>query len=104
VTFGTSSPSEFLLATSLPAVDGWTATASGETLAVRRINHAFVGVDVVPGEQEVVLRYTPPGFRLGALLSIGSAGVLAAGCWLGGQRRKRSLSDHQESRARQNRL
>ena len=64
----------------LPESDdgGWSASAAGAPLATLRIDGAFLGIRVPPGETEIRCRYVPPGFRAGALLSALSAMVLAA--------------------------
>jgi len=63
---------EKLLATSLPFPAGWTAAAEGRALPLRRVlvNTAYLGVVVPAGVARVDLSFVPPGFRLGAVLSV----------------------------------
>jgi Bacterial membrane protein YfhO len=67
---------EKLLATSLPFPAGWTAAAEGRALRRVLVNTAYLGVVVPPGVARVDLAFVPPGFRLGAMLSV--LGALAA--------------------------
>lgn len=75
---------EKLLATSLPFPAGWTAAAEGRALRRVVVNTAYLGVVVPPGVARVDLAFLPPGFRLGAVLSVlgalavSSLAVLAA--------------------------
>lgn len=67
---------EKLLATSLPFPAGWTAEAEGRALRRVLVNTAYLGVVVPPGVARVDLAFMPPGFRLGAALSVlGALGV-----------------------------
>jgi hypothetical protein len=52
---------------------GWRAFVDGREAPVLRANGKHRAVPVPPGEHEVVLRYEPPGFRVGLWLSILSA-------------------------------
>jgi hypothetical protein len=67
---------EKLLATSLPFPAGWTAAAEGRALRRVLVNTAYLGVVVPPGVARVDLAFAPPGFRLGAVVSLlGALGV-----------------------------
>jgi len=61
---------EKLLATSLPFPAGWTAAAEGRALRRVVVNTAYLGVVAPPGVARVDLAFVPPGFRLGAALSV----------------------------------
>jgi hypothetical protein len=76
VRLATSASTDFLLATSLTAVDGWSAQAEGTRLEVRRLNHAFAGVHVPGGDHEIDLRYRPPGFVAGAAVSLAAMAIV----------------------------
>jgi Bacterial membrane protein YfhO len=68
---------EKLLATSLPFPAGWTATTAGRVLRKVQVNTAYLGVIVPSGAAQVELSFVPPGFRIGAVLSLlGAAAVL----------------------------
>jgi hypothetical protein len=64
-----------LLATSLADDGGWAARGDGSKISLGRANGPFLALVLPPGEHDVVLRYTAPGFRLGATISV--AGLLA---------------------------
>jgi Bacterial membrane protein YfhO len=69
---------EKLLATSLPFPAGWTAAAEGRALRRVVVNTAYLGVVAPPGVARVDLAFVPPGFRLGAALSVLGALAVAA--------------------------
>jgi hypothetical protein len=70
----------------LPETDdgGWTASADGRSLPTLRIDGAFLGVRVPAGETTILCRYTPPGFRAGALISAVCLTILAGAAVLAG--------------------
>jgi hypothetical protein len=63
----TSAPS--LLSVALPYYPGWVATVNGEDTPILKAYTALVSIPVGVGEHEVVLRYDPPIYRLGAWIS-----------------------------------
>lgn len=60
---------------------GWSATVDGAARPVVLANGFTMAVPVTPGKHLLILRYSTPGRRLGILLSLGSAVLLA--CLLG---------------------
>ena len=72
-------PRRTLVATSIPDWPGWTARdAAGATLALETVNHAFVGVWIPAGRDEVRLSYRPRSVRDGlALFAAGAAACVA---------------------------
>jgi hypothetical protein len=79
---------EKLLATSLPFPAGWAAATEGRALRRISVNTAYLGVVVPPGVARVDLAFVPPGFRLGAALSV--LGVIAASLLAAPRRTKSS--------------
>lgn len=59
-----------LLCIAIPYSNGWKAYIDGEKAEVKCINHVYVGIESVPGEHDVVLRYTTPGLNIGIVISI----------------------------------
>jgi len=55
------------VATSLPDWPGWVAESAGGRLPLETVNHAFVGVWLLPGMREVRLAYRPQSWTLGLL-------------------------------------
>ena len=58
--------------------DGWIVTVDGEEAVLRHAEHAGVAVLVAEGSHHVILRYDPPGWRLGLLISASSLVIYAA--------------------------
>ncbi|HEX9188415.1 MAG TPA: YfhO family protein, partial [Vicinamibacteria bacterium] len=63
------------------AAPGWRALVDGEEETVRLANGKHRAVRVGPGRHEVVMRYDPPGLRLG-LAATGLALLAAAVLWI----------------------
>lgn len=59
-----------LVATSIVDDGGWSARGRGDDLTLGRVNGPFLALLLPPGERDVELRYTAPGFRLGATVSL----------------------------------
>ena len=78
-----------LVVTSLTEDGGWTAREGkgGRRMAILRANGPFVALSLPPGEHRVLLEYSSPGFREGALLS--AATLVAAAIALAVSRRRR---------------
>ncbi len=51
---------------------GWQAFVDGKVRRVLRINSAFMGIRIFPGEQNIKLVFKPDSFKIGALISMGS--------------------------------
>lgn len=76
-----------LLATSIADDGGWTARGeAGADFSVGRANGPFLALLLPPGEHDVHLRYTAPGFRAGAAVSLVALFGLVIG--LGAGRRR----------------
>lgn len=67
-----------LLATSIPAEDGWSVSVDGQQAELRLFGGAMAGVMLSPGRHEVTFAYRPPGLAAGLVMSLGSAAILAA--------------------------
>ncbi|MGH9442750.1 MAG: hypothetical protein ACRD16_10805 [Thermoanaerobaculia bacterium] len=82
VTFHSKASGDRALPTTASFVQdgGWTALdESGVALPVTRVRGLFLGLAVPPGEHDIVLAYSPPGFRTGCGISLGAlAGAAAA--------------------------
>lgn len=74
-----------LLATSLVDDGAWTARGRGD-VSVGRANGPFLAVLLPPGEHDVRLRYTAPGFLEGAAVSLVALAGLVAAIRLRGRR------------------
>jgi hypothetical protein len=66
--YRTSTPT--LLRAAIPSFPGWKANGPGGELPVRIVDHAFVGIVMPQGEGNILLRFRPPYFMLGALISV----------------------------------
>ena len=58
---------------------GWEASVDGTPAPIRRADHALAAVLVPAGEHEVELRYTPPGWYPGLIVSGASLAILLVG-------------------------
>ncbi len=74
-------PRRALLVVAETAAPGWSAHAGGEPLPIEAAGGALLGVRLGPGEGVLDLRYRPPGWRAGLLLSAAGALGLAALAW-----------------------
>jgi hypothetical protein len=72
-------PGQAILVTSLASDGGWRAFDGGDApLPVGRANGPFLALALPAGAHRVRLEYRPPGWRLGAWISLGSLAVAAA--------------------------
>jgi uncharacterized membrane protein YfhO len=67
-----------VLYTSIPYDGGWKAYIDGEEAEITPLKDAVVCVPVAAGNHEIRLKYCPPGFAVGAVITIGSAVIFAA--------------------------
>jgi len=67
-----------VLYTSIPHDGGWTAYVDGEKTEITPLKDAFVCVPVKAGEHTLTLKYSPPGFVPGVVISVCSLAVFAA--------------------------
>lgn len=65
---------EKLLALSIPYQAGWSAYVDGVKTEIEKVNLAYMGIFLTPGEHTVELHYTMPGLKLSLILS--AAGIL----------------------------
>lgn len=54
---------------SIPYDKGWKATVDGKETKLLKLNDAFLGLDLEKGTHTVELKYTSPGFVIGAIVS-----------------------------------
>ena len=67
--------------TTIPYDLGWKAYVDGQEVSIKAFKDAFITFDVPRGQHDLVLKFVPAGFKLGALLSLGS--FILFGCYLG---------------------
>lgn len=63
-------PRHTLVASSIPSWPGWHIRADGRNITPLRINGAFVGFLLPPGNHDVRVWYAPWSFRAGVCLSV----------------------------------
>ena len=51
---------------------GWQATVNGQQVEVLRVDCAFQGIWLKPGEHHVIFQYLPKGYLIGRWVSLGS--------------------------------
>ena len=65
-------PRYSLIATSIPSFPGWKARTTERSLRPLRINGAFVGFVVPPGQHDVTVSYAPLTFWVGVWVALGT--------------------------------
>ncbi|MHC5019865.1 MAG: hypothetical protein ACYTGX_07080 [Planctomycetota bacterium] len=60
---------------------GWRCTVNGVETAIHRTNHAYRGVAVTAGRQEVIFTYHCAPFRNGLLIAFAALAALAGSTW-----------------------
>ena len=66
-----------VILTTIPYEKGWTLTVDGQPADIKVYQDALIGIDCGPGHHDIVLDFTPPGTKTGAMLSgIGIVGTL----------------------------
>jgi hypothetical protein len=58
--------------------EGWHATLNGRETPIVRVNHTFRGVQVEPGETEVVFEFRPASFFTGLYVTVAAFALLLA--------------------------
>ncbi len=88
----TSAPDAFVLVLAQNFMRGWKAMVDGHRVTPFSVNGVLTGVAVPAGEHSVVLKYEPPGLRLGQAMSLASLALfllLAALVYIYPRRTKR---------------
>ena len=66
-----------MVASSEPAVPGWTIKVNHKVVPAVRVNGAFLGFWVPTGHSQVSIEYQPWSFRSGVLLAVLTIATLA---------------------------
>lgn len=66
-----------ILCVSVPYSNGWSATVDGEKVEILRGNYMFMAIPLKTGHHEICFKYCSPGIRLGAVISVLSACIIA---------------------------
>ena len=77
-----------LLAFSIPANKGWSATVNGKAVDLIPANVSFFAVPIEAGENVVALSFETPGIKIGAVLSMASLVAVICLSVIGRKRRK----------------
>lgn len=75
---------------SIPYEKGWSVYVDGEKTETCRIAHAMLGAKVSAGQHEIVLKYVPEGFPIGATATASSAVVCGVITFFDVRRRKKT--------------
>lgn len=59
-----------LLYTSIPYDSGWSVKVDGKKAKITKTMDAFISVDLSKGKHEVIFRFSPKGFKTGAVISL----------------------------------
>ena len=79
-TLNVQEPGVLLLSTSYDA--GWQISLNGEKQAFEALDDGLIVLPVDPGSHVLEMRYTPPWFKLGLVISLGSLALLLFCLWL----------------------
>lgn len=73
-----------IMAFSIPYSRGWKAVVDGKPAVLEKVNTAYLGLSLEPGEHEVILTYCSPGSRAGTLVTLvsGTVFVILLALWL----------------------
>jgi len=79
----TTAPRWSLIVSSIPAWPGWKVVRDGKSVKPTRVNGAFLGFAVPPGQSDVRVYYSPWTWWLGLALAGVGVGVLVGMAWRG---------------------
>lgn len=63
-------PKDCMLFFSIPSDPGWEVTVDGEKVETTTIGESFLALDISEGHHEIEMKYTPPGFINGCIISL----------------------------------
>ena len=78
-----------ILCFTVPYDKGWSATVNGSPADILNLNLAFMGIPVFEGEYDIEFTYEVRGLKMGALTSLGAAGIFIIYAGLYARRRRR---------------
>lgn len=70
ITGTVDAPKDCMLFFSIPSDPGWEVTMDGEKVETTTIGESFLALDVSEGHHEIEMKYTPPGFINGGIISL----------------------------------
>ncbi|MDD5924550.1 MAG: YfhO family protein [Clostridia bacterium] len=83
--------------TSIPyEVGGWTLFVDGQEQEITSLCDAFIGVELDAGEHSIELKYQPPGFKAGVIISLVSLLAFVALCTLEIIKKKKEVQNTAE--------
>lgn len=59
-----------ILCITIPYSSGWTAYVDGEETELLKVNSAYMGLEIEPGEHKIELRYHTPALKIGLIISV----------------------------------
>ena len=59
-----------MILTTIPYEKGWTLTIDGQPADIKAYGDALIGIDCGSGHHDIVLDFTPPGLKTGAMISV----------------------------------
>jgi len=79
-----------ILTFSIPYINGFRVFVNGEERELKRANTMYMAVELGAGGHEIVLKYDPPNYKIGAILTL--MGILALAAIVIYEKRKAKLS------------
>jgi hypothetical protein len=86
VELAASAPGRSLVVLSDVHLPGWRAEVDGREVPIERVDYLLRGIAVEGGEHRIVLTYAPWSWRVGWIVSLVMALLLAAAVWKGARR------------------
>ncbi|MBP3380070.1 MAG: YfhO family protein [Ruminococcus sp.] len=83
-----SAAADGVLYLSIPYEKGWSLYVDGKKTETFPVLDAMTGADITAGEHEILLKYSPEGFKTGLVVSFSAFGLLILFVWLDSRRRK----------------
>lgn len=74
---------------SIPYDKGWKATVDGKEAKLLKLNDAFLGLDLEKGTHTIELKYTSPGFVMGAVVSFITFVITLLGAFIVSRKQKK---------------
>lgn len=70
VSLHSSLNSNEIILTTIPYEDGWTCFVDGEEASITPYEESLIAIEAGEGDHDIILKFTPPGFKAGIIVSV----------------------------------